>query len=32
LETLSFAGYGWLKPEGVRRELIRMCSGSLVSC
>jgi hypothetical protein len=24
LRTLGYAGFGWLRPEGVRRELIRM--------
>jgi WD40 repeat protein len=24
LRTLGYAGYGWLRPEGVRRELMRM--------
>jgi WD40 repeat protein len=27
LYTLGCAGYGWLKPEGVRKELERMASG-----
>ena len=26
LYTLSCAGYGWLRPEGVRRELDKMAS------
>jgi hypothetical protein len=27
LYTLGCAGYGWLKPEGVRKELERMAAG-----
>ena len=26
LSTLSFAGYGWLRPEGIRRELEEMAA------
>ena len=26
LETLANAGYGWLRPEGVRRELNKMAA------
>jgi hypothetical protein len=26
LEILSYGGYGWLRPEGVRRELEKMAA------
>jgi len=31
LETLGCAGYGWLRPEGVRHELARTAAGWQVS-
>ena len=27
IETLVCAGYGWLRPEGVRRKLVEMATG-----